>query len=65
MILNQLPGSKSALSNQNAPCCHIRYFCDVKVFAVATIERNMLQNSNLVVLFTMKKALGKTSCRYI
>ena len=28
---------KPALSNQNAPCRHIRHFCGDKVFAVATI----------------------------
>ncbi len=34
--------TRPALSNQNDPCRHIRHFCGDKVFAVATIWRNML-----------------------
>jgi len=45
------------LSNQNDPCRHIRHFCGDKVFAVATIWRNMLQNSNLVDFLTIKPFL--------
>ena len=52
-------GLDAALSNQNLPCHNICHFCDDKIFAVATVERNVLQKSNLVGFFTIKQDLEK------